>query len=80
MSFSQGWDTGFRTILIYVGVVFFWLMVVEKHFPSQSVSVVCMNVFAVALSAFFFMWRRRKFIALKREADAEVAAILAEEG
>ena len=27
MSFSQGWDTGFRVILIYVGIVFVWLVV-----------------------------------------------------
>ena len=29
MTFSQGWDTGFRVVLIYVGIVFFWLGLIE---------------------------------------------------
>ena len=36
MSFSQGWDTGFRVILIYVGIVFVWLGLIEPSFSSQS--------------------------------------------
>ncbi|WP_234844704.1 hypothetical protein [Sinorhizobium medicae] len=53
MSFSQGWDTGFRVILIYVGIVFVWLGMIEPYFASRSVSVIVMNMVAVAISAAF---------------------------
>ena len=79
MDFSQGWDTGFKSVLIYAGVIFFWLMAVEKHFASQSLSVICMNLAALFLAAFFFVWKRGQYRALARAAEAEVAAILAED-
>ncbi len=70
MNFSQGWDTGFKAVLIYIGVVFFWLMVVEKLISSTSVSVIFMNLVAFTLAGFFFVWRRQRYITLKRVADA----------
>lgn len=79
MDFSQGWDTGFKSILIYAGVIFFWLMAVEKHFTTQFLSVICMNLAALFLAGFFFLWKRGQYIALAKAAEAEVAAILAED-
>ena len=79
MDFSQGWDTGFKSVLIYAGVVFFWLMAVEKNFATQSLSVICMNLAALFLAGFFFLWKRGRYRALARAAEAEVAAILAED-
>ena len=79
MDFSQGWDTGFKSILIFAGVVFFWLMAVEKYFANQFLSVICMNLIALFVAGFFFLWKRSKYRALARAAEAEVAAILAED-
>lgn len=80
MSFSQGWDAGFRSVLLYVGIVFAWLGLVEPRFPSQSASVVVMNVVALAAAAAFFLRARSRARAERARAEAEVAAILAEEG
>jgi hypothetical protein len=79
MDFSQGWDTGFKSVLIYAGVIFFWLMAVEKHFAAQSLSVICMNLVALFLAILFFLWKRAQYRALAKAAEAEVAAILAED-
>ena len=79
MSFSQGWDTGFRVILIYVGVVFVWLGLIEPHFSSQSMSVILMNIVALAVSAAFVVRARGRFIAERLAAEAEVAALMQED-
>lgn len=79
MSFSQGWDTGFRVILIYVGIVFVWLGLIEPYFASRSVSVIVMNMVAVAISAAFVVRARNRFIAERRQAEAEVAALMQED-
>ncbi|WP_119256445.1 hypothetical protein [Shinella zoogloeoides] len=79
MSFSQGWDTGFRVILIYVGVVFVWLGLIEPSFASQSMSVILMNIVALAVSAAFVVRARDRFIAERLAAEAEVAALMQED-
>lgn len=79
MSFSQGWDTGFRVILIYVGIVFVWLGLIEPSFPSQSLSVILMNIVAFAVSAAFVVRARRRFIAERLAAEAEVTALMQED-
>ncbi|MGX5722210.1 hypothetical protein [Shinella zoogloeoides] len=79
MSFSQGWDTGFRVILIYVGVVFVWLGLIEPYFASQSMSVILMNIVALAVSAAFVVRARGRFIAERLAAEAEVAALMQED-
>jgi hypothetical protein len=78
MTFSQAWDAGFKAILIYVGVVFGWLIFIERLFENQSVSVAVMNVVAAICAVAFFVRRRRYCIAERRAAEAEVASILAE--
>lgn len=79
MSFSQGWDAGFRAILIYVGIVFFWLGLVEPYFAERSLSVTVMNVVALAAAVGFVALARRRAIAEKARADAEVAALMQEQ-
>lgn len=79
MSFSQGWDAGFKSLLIYVGVVFFWLIFLEKLFADQGTSVLAMNIAGIALGLGFFLYRRRACKNERAAAEAEIAALLAEE-
>lgn len=78
MSFSQAWDAGFRAVLIYIGVVFAWLGFIERHFGSQSTSVVTMNVVAVALAVGFFLRARSRAMVERARAEAEVRALMEE--
>ena len=77
MNFSQAWDTGFKSILIFAGVVFVWLGVIEKRFSDQSLSVTLMTLCAVlaAASYFYMIWRKCK--AERLAADAEIRALQA---
>jgi len=79
MSFSQGWDAGFKSLLIYVGVVFFWLIFLERHFSDLGTSVLMMNAVGIILGLGFFLYRRRTCRAERAAAAAEVAALLAED-
>jgi hypothetical protein len=79
MSFSQGWDTGFRVILIYAGIVFVWIGLIEPYFGNVSLSVILMNIVALAVSAAFVVRARRRFIAERLAAEAEVAALMRED-
>lgn len=79
MSFSQGWDAGFKALLIYIGTVFFWLIVLERHFADLGTSVQAMNVVGAVLALGFFFYRRRVCRAERAAAAAEVAALLAED-
>ncbi|PSJ61728.1 hypothetical protein [Kumtagia ephedrae] len=78
MSFSQAWDAGFRALLLYVGIVFVWLGLIEGLFSSQSTSVVVMNVVAVAIAVAFFLRARRRAVAERARAEAEVRALVEE--
>jgi uncharacterized membrane protein YdfJ with MMPL/SSD domain len=78
MSFSQAWDAGFRALLLYVGIVFVWLGLIEGLFSSQSTSVVVMNVVAVAIAVAFFLRARRRAVAERARAAAEVRALVEE--
>lgn len=79
MNFSQAWDAGFRSVLIYVGVVFLWLGLVERHFASQAFSVAVMNVVAVLATAAFFLraWHRAR--KERARIEDEVRALLEEQ-
>jgi len=77
MNCSQGWDAGFKTLLIYIGTVFVWLIFVERRIGDIGLSVVLMNVTGIVLGAAFFAWRRRVCRAERAAAEAEVAALLA---
>lgn len=79
MSFSQGWDAGFKALLIYVGTVFFWLIALERQFADLDTSVLTMNVVGVVLAVGFFLYRRQVCRAERAAAAAEVAALLAED-
>ena len=79
MSFSQTWDTGFKSLLIFLGVVFLWLGLVEPLFASRMVSEVVMSLTAVLLAAAFFVYARRRFVAERRRADAEIQALFADD-
>lgn len=78
MSFSQAWDAGFKTLLIYVGSVFAWLIFVERHLGDLGLSVLLMNLAGVALGLAFFLRRWRACRAERAAAAAEVAALLAD--
>ncbi len=79
MSFSQAWDAGFRALLLYVGIVFVWLGLIEGYFPSQSTSVAVMNVVAIAAAIAFFLRARRRAVAERERAEAEVRALIEEQ-
>ncbi|MBE2277294.1 MAG: hypothetical protein IAE87_13490 [Rhodobacteraceae bacterium] len=79
MSFSQGWDAGFKTMLIYVGTVFFWLIFLERYFSNLGLSVLLMNVTGIVLGLGFFFWRRKVCRAERAAAEAEVALLIAED-
>jgi predicted tellurium resistance membrane protein TerC len=79
MTFSQGWDAGFRAILIYVGVVLFWLGLIEPHFADPSTSVTVMNIVAAGAAIAFFVRARRRAIQEWQRAEAEVRALMEEE-
>ncbi len=79
MTFSQIWDTGFRTVLLYAGVVFAWLGLVERYFESQSTSVIIMNIVALVISVAFVLLMRQRAIATRLKAEAEVAAVMQED-
>jgi len=78
MTFSQAWDAGFRAILIYAGVVFIWLGLIESSFADRGFSVTIMNIVAAVITIAFILWARRKAIAEKARAEAEVAALMEE--
>lgn len=79
MSFSQAWDAGFKSLLIFVGTVFVWLMFIEARLPSRTLSELAMTGMASLLAIGFFIWRRRQCVAERNAADAHVAALLREE-
>ncbi|MBM3635969.1 MAG: hypothetical protein FJX04_02510 [Alphaproteobacteria bacterium] len=79
MSFSQAWDAGFKSLLIFVGVVFIWLIFVEPIWTNRTLSTPVMTVIALVAAAAFFIRRRRQCIVEHRTADAEVSAIIAED-
>lgn len=79
MSFSQGWDAGFKSLLIYVGTVFFWLLFLERHFADLSTSVLLMNAVGITFGLGFFLYRRRICRAERAAAAAEVAALMEQE-
>lgn len=76
MTFSQGWDAAFRCILIYVGVVFIWLGLIERCFDDQATSVVIMNIVAAAAAAAFFIHAFRRARSERQRAEAEVRALM----
>ena len=79
MSFSQAWDTGFKAVLIFVGIVFSWLGFVEHRFESQQQSVLLMTVVALAAAAAFFAGSWRRYSVEKKSADAEIRALETED-
>lgn len=78
MSFSQAWDASFRAILIYLGVIFFWLGLIERYFASQDLSVVLMNVVGIAAAAAFFLRIRKQVWRERSGLEAEVNALTEE--
>jgi len=77
MSFSQGWDAGFKAVLIYLGTIFLWLIFLESWFSSQAFSVTTMNAVALVAAIGFFIRRRFVCIRERRAAENEVAKIMA---
>lgn len=80
MNFSQAWDAGFRSILIFAGIVFTWLGLLERFFEDRGLSVLLMTLAAVACAALFFVLTWRRCSRERKEADAEVAALLSGDG
>jgi hypothetical protein len=80
MNFSQAWDASFRSILIFAGVVFAWLGLLERFFEDRGLSVLFMTVVAVTSAALFFVLTWRRCSRERRQADAEVAALLSGDG
>ncbi|MEM8552562.1 MAG: hypothetical protein AAGF45_09285 [Pseudomonadota bacterium] len=79
MTFSQGWDAGFKAVLIYIGIVFGWLIAIEEHLPDRDTSVIIMNVVGIAAGAAFFIYRRSVCRAQRAAAEAEIAALMQED-
>ncbi|MFM8745325.1 MAG: hypothetical protein ACKOED_01460 [Aestuariivirga sp.] len=80
MNFSQAWDAGFRSVLIFAGMVFAWLGLVEPLFASRDLSVLLMLLAAVAAAAIFFALAWRRCSHERRRADADIAALLSGDG
>ncbi|MBB5755092.1 hypothetical protein [Prosthecomicrobium pneumaticum] len=76
MSFSQAWDAGFRALLIYVGVVFVWLGLVEQRFDDPETSVAAMNAAAALAAIAFFIRAFLRARAERAKAEAEVRALM----
>lgn len=79
MNFSQAWDAGFKTILIFVGTLFLWLGLAERFFADRVASVLCMTAVAIVISVAFFVASWRRCSRERRLADAEIRALLAGE-
>lgn len=79
MTFSQGWDAGFKAVLIYVGIIFGWLIFVEQFFSDLSLSVWIMNLVAIVLAVGYFIRRRRIHLSERASAEAEIRLLLKEE-
>lgn len=76
MNFSQAWDAGFRSVLIYIGVVFVWLGLIEHRFDDQATSVTVMNIVAAVAAAAFFIRAFRRAKAERLKAEADVRALM----
>lgn len=80
MNFSQIWDAAFKAVMIWIGVIFFWLCFIETYFADLSVSVLVMNLVGGALGVGFFLWSRRCVLTERAQAEAEIAALMKEVG
>ncbi|NKC04912.1 hypothetical protein [Brucella haematophila] len=78
MSFSQIWDAGFKSVMIYIGVVFFWLCFLEAGFPDRGLSVTIMNIAAAVLAIGFFIFARQSCRKERALAEAEIATLMKE--
>ena len=78
MSFSQGWDAGFKSLLIYLGVIFGWLIFIEQMFANITMSIWIMNVLGAVLAISYFLRRRNRHRSDRAAADAEIEALLNE--
>ncbi|MBU2534349.1 MAG: hypothetical protein KKB37_16540 [Alphaproteobacteria bacterium] len=78
MTFSQGWDAGFKSVLIFIGTVFVWLGLVERFIPDRGLSELLMTAIAALAAMAFFMQARRHCLRESREAAARMAAAEAE--
>jgi len=78
MTFSQIWDTGFKSIMIFIGTVFVWLCFFEKAFADRGFSVLLMNTIGIVLAGAFFIVTRRRCIRERDAANAEIAALIKE--
>jgi hypothetical protein len=74
MTFSQAWDAGFRSVLIFIGVVFVWLGVVEARIDDRALSETLMIAVAVATSSGFFLRTRNRCRREKANSEEELRA------
>lgn len=80
MTFSQIWDAAFKAVMIWIGVIFFWLLFIEASFADQSLSVLVMNLVGGGMGIGFFLWSRHRVLKEKAQAEAEIAALMKEVG
>jgi len=76
MTFSQAWDAGFRAVLIFVGVVFVWLGLIEPGIDDRATSLVLMNLAAAFAAVAFFVRAFLRARAERARAEAEVRALM----
>lgn len=76
MTFSQAWDAGFRAVLIFVGVVFVWLGLIEPRLEDRATSLVLMNLAAALAAVAFFVRAFLRARAERARAEAEVRALM----
>lgn len=78
MTFSQGWDAGFKSVMIFIGTVFVWLCFIEHGFSDRGLSVLIMNIVGAVLAIGFFLSARKRCLRERAAADAEIAALMKE--
>jgi len=74
MTFSQGWDAGFKSVLIFIGTVFAWIGLVERFIPDQGLSEVLMTIVAAIAAIVFFLQARTHRLRERALAEARLAA------
>lgn len=78
MTFSQGWDAGFKSALLFIGTVFVWLGMVEPLIADRGLSELLMSAVAAFVAIGVFLQARARCHRERAAAEAQMAAAEAE--